>query len=265
MLSRRARALALSLLAVAGAGALTAQGLARARRDAPLDPPRAAAAVVVAAPVETEPPATATAAATAAPAELAPEPPTARVEVAAEAPESLADTLRAGDTGASIAAIEAAAERGDVGALRDLERIDPDRDPYVTSVAVRAIAHIAAAAPSVERDGAARTLGRWLGDASRKQDAASRGHASLLVDALADTGSRDAVAPLAALLDRADVPLHVRVRAVESLSALGDARGRPAVERFSAALAALEPSDDALDQELREEATRAVARALERL
>ena len=182
MLSRRARALALSLLAVAGAGALTAQGLARARRDAPLDPPRAAAAVVVAAPVEAEPPATATAA----PAELAPEPPTARVEVAAEAPESLADTLRAGDTGASIAAIEAAAERGDVGALRDLERIDPDRDPYVTSVAVRAIAHIAAAAPSVERDGAARTLGRWLGDASRKLDAASRGHASLLVDAEAE-------------------------------------------------------------------------------
>jgi hypothetical protein len=140
-----------------------------------------------------------------------------------------------------------------------LLRIDPASDPRETSEAISRLGAVAAGSDRRSRDRIAGVLARWLGDETRRDDPAARGHVSHLVDALADTGSTEAVAPLTALLAQPGIPLHVKTRAVDSLSALA-AGGAKEIAAFGASLGAPSPEDGELEREARTSVARALAR-----
>jgi hypothetical protein len=161
--------------------------------------------------------------------------------------------------------IEAAVEANDTSALVWLRGVNLDAEPQQTSVVIRAVGHLAATASRDEREASARTLARWLTEERAKDTTFARGNVSLLVDALADSGSLEAVPSLIAALDSKSLPLHVETRVVGALSALGDHHGSDAVERFLARVNALPEADDAFAAELRAEAQAAAKEAVARL
>lgn len=138
--------------------------------------------------------------------------------------------------------IEAAIARGDVSVLPALQQIDLTRDGYVAAAAIDGVGKLAALAPEKEKREAVRTLDKWLQQESKRKTSDARGNVSILVDALEDTKSPDAIAPLVAALDTATHPLHIETRMVQALKALGSQT--PAIQRFAARVAAMQPLDD---------------------
>jgi hypothetical protein len=164
------------------------------------------------------------------------------------------------DRFAAREAIEQALESKDVGALPAIERTDLTRDGYVAASAIDAVGKLAAIAPEPAKKQAVETLGRWLEQESKRKTPDATGNVSILVESLADTKSKDAIAPLVAALDAGTYPLEVQTTIVTSLDAL-DARSESAsVERFVARVEKMAPADD-LQRELAKEAV-AAAKAL---
>jgi len=166
-------------------------------------------------------------------------------------------TASENETLARVREIEAAVAREDTRQLPRLRARALRDDPEAAAPLVRAVGYLAALAPAEEKRAAAETLGRWLAEEMAEDSTFARGNVSLLLDALADTGSQSAVLPLVRALDAGTLPLHQATKAVEALGALGDPRGAEAVARFAAGL---EAPTAALDPALRDEA-RAAARA----
>lgn len=161
-------------------------------------------------------------------------------------------------------AIEDAVRRRDtrVETLSALAAIPLDRDGYVAAAAIRALGDLATEAAPDERAVALRALTHHLEVEQRRAptDQLSRGNVSLLVDALADSGSPSAVAALASTLDAETLPLHQEIRVVEALTALGDPGALPAIERFQARVQS-QTRLEATADELQAEALGAVSRA----
>jgi hypothetical protein len=168
---------------------------------------------------------------------------TATAPTPVTAPTTVASTAAPPyDPFAHRAEIEAALARNDVTALPALQQIDLTRDGYVAAAAIDAVGKLAALAPNKEKRDAVATLARWLQQESKRKESDARGNVSILVDALEDTKSPDAIAPLVAALDSATHPLHVETRIVEALKSLGDKSG--AIQRFAKRVAAMQPQDD---------------------
>lgn len=161
--------------------------------------------------------------------------------------------------------LEGAAERGDTSKLAGLLSRRLDADPEASAPLIRTIGHLAALAPAREKDRAATTLAKWLDEQTRETTVFARGNVSLLVDALADTGSLTAVEPLVRLLDTGSLAIHQATRAVEALAALGDGRAREAIVRFANRIDAIVVDEGLPGDELRGEAKEATRRALEAL
>lgn len=161
--------------------------------------------------------------------------------------------------------IEGAAERRDTSKLAGLLSRRLDADPEASGPLIRTIGHLAALAPGREKDRAATTLARWLDEQTRETSTFARGNVSLLVDALADTGSLTAVEPLVRLLDTGSLAIHLATRTVEALAALGDGRAREAIVRFSNRIDAFVIDEGLPSDELRAEAREATRRALDSL
>lgn len=138
--------------------------------------------------------------------------------------------------------IEAIVARGDVSALPELQEIDLTKDGYVAAAAIDAVGKLAALAPEKEKREAIGTLGKWLQQEGKGKTAAAKGNVSILVDALEETKSKDAAAPLIAMLDGATQPLHIETRIVQALNALGVKS--PAIARFAARVSAMQPQDE---------------------
>lgn len=168
-------------------------------------------------------------------------------------------------TWALVREIEGAAERGDTSKLAGLLSRRLDADPEASAPLIRTIGHLAALATAREKDRAATTLAKWLDEQTRETSTFARGNVSLLVDALADTGSLTAVEPLVRLLDTGSLAIHQATRAVEALAALGDGRARDAIVRFANRIDTIVVDEGLPGDELRGEAKEATRRALESL
>jgi hypothetical protein len=170
-----------------------------------------------------------------------------------------------------IAAIQRAAAEGSVEALPGLERTVLADEPELAPTIILSIAALANKAGDAEREGAAKTLDRWLQEESSRAASDARGDArgnvAVIVDALGALASSAAPAAVDALRDALDaqrLPLHVETVAVQGLFKSGDARAHAAVERFGARVAAL-PQTTGFEEELRQEAALAARAAQARL
>jgi hypothetical protein len=193
---------------------------------------------------------------------VAPEPPaTAFAPMPAVTTDAASTTLALADAGAAETldrfaqreAIEAALAQKDVSALPALEQTDLAADGYVAASAIDAVGKLAAIAPEPAKGDAVRTLARWLDQESKRKTNDAAGNVAILVESLADTKSKDAIAPLAAALDAADYPLSVQTSMVQSLDGLDARTAEPSVARFLARVQAMKPADD-LERELTKEA-----------
>ena len=167
------------------------------------------------------------------------------------------------DRFAAREAIEAAVAKNDLSALPAIEQTDLTQDGYLAASAIDAVGNLGSIAPEPQKAEAVRTLTRWLEQETRRSAAGAPGAAgnvSILVESLADTKSRDAIAPLVAALDAGTYPLEVQTSIVQSLDALDARTAAGSVERFIARVRALSPRDD-LERELSKEAL-ATAQAL---
>jgi len=166
----------------------------------------------------------------------------------------------ANDPNARREEIEAIAARGDVSALPELMKTDLTADGYVAAAAIIAVGKLAALAPEKEKREAVAQLGKWLRDESKRK---ALGNVSIVVDALQDSKSDAAIAPLVSALDSAAQPLHIETRMVEALTALDASSAAPSVERWMGRVKALQPQDD-FDKELAAEALAAGGVALKK-
>lgn len=165
--------------------------------------------------------------------------PTTTATTAAPAP-----SVTAYDPFAHREEIEAAAARGDVSALPELQKIDLTANGYVAAAAIDAVGKLAALAPEKEKREAVRTLDKWMQQEMKRKAPESLGNVSICVDALQDSKSDAAVAPLVAALDSATLPLHIETRIVEALSALNATSAIAPVQRFVLRVKAKQPQDD---------------------
>ncbi|MBX3232107.1 MAG: hypothetical protein KIT84_19670 [Labilithrix sp.] len=166
------------------------------------------------------------------------------------------------DIVARLDGIETAVREGDLAALPVLARADLASEPEAAPAIIHAVASLAAQGGPAEHALAGKTLARWLGEEAKRDTRDASGNVVNLVEALGDLGGDAAVDALVDALDRdgmLDLPLQTT--AAQRLAAIGDKRALPAVERFAARVAKLEPSADAFERELQEEARAAAADA----
>ncbi len=158
-------------------------------------------------------------------------------------------------------AIESALARKDISALPVLEVVDLTKNGYVAASAISAVATLAPLAPEADRLRAIATLARWLSQENARKTPDARGNVSILVDALGDTKSKEAAAPLIATLDVGDQPIHLETRIVQVLGQLGDKSAEASVQRWVTRVAAKTAADD-YERELIREALAAGAATL---
>jgi len=165
----------------------------------------------------------------------------------------------------TIEAAETLVAAGAVEALPKLQTIDVRRDAYLAGPVLRGIGHLASVAEPKARDEAARHLGSVFRREAEEASRVSLGNALIAIDALADTRSQAAIAPLLAELERAQLPLSAQTLIVQSLSALDAKSATTAIAQFAERVKTLAPTEDSFEAGLRQEALAAVAEALTNL
>lgn len=185
-------------------------------------------------------------------------PPSPAAAAASSAPGALAVALASPDPFVRRKAVEDAVTAKDVGALAQLYGVDLAANGYVAAAAIDGVGKLAALLPVAERKEPIRVLDKWLRAESVRDAKEALGNATIAVEALGDTKSKDAVQPLMDALDGARVPLALQTRIVEVLGELDDPRAAPAVQRFLARVEAeaqrLGDGGTSLEQELVKEA-----------
>lgn len=160
--------------------------------------------------------------------------------------------------------IEAIAARGDVSKLPELLKTDITDNGYVAAATIDAVGKLAALAPEKEKKEAVGQLGKWLKSETKRKAPESMGNVSIIVDAMQDSKSDAAIAPLVEALDSAQQPLHIETRIVEALSSLNATSAVPSIERFAGRVRALQPQDE-FQKELAAEALVAADAAVKKL
>lgn len=257
------RRLTLAIAGLAIAGAVVAVSSLRT-------PERLAEAPRVTGPARVEPsapaatPSSVTTAATRDPA--APLAPSGSVAVASrpDPMEALKRATAGGDDHELVEAVELVVDAGAVEALPTLSSIELREKPHSAPAVIGAIAALAKETGPRERREAAITLARWFGQERKREGNDAAGNTTTLIDALADTGQREAVEALVAALDEQKLPLNNETLIVQRLAELRQPSAKPAVARFQTRVMALPPAEG-IDEELRREAIAAARDALQRL
>jgi hypothetical protein len=148
--------------------------------------------------------------------------------------------------------------------LAALQAVDITKDGYVAASAIARLGKLAAAAPIKEQRDAIRTLDLWLRQESKRGAQESIGNVSIIVDALEETKSNEAIAPLVSALDSMTLPLHIETRIVEALTTLQAKSAVSSIERFKKRVAGTTPGDD-FEKELTAEAMATADNALSAL
>lgn len=184
----------------------------------------------------------------------------APVDVVAE----LHAAMQADDEPKKIAALEKVAEAKDVRALPKLLTTDLSREPEAAPTLIHTVAKLAKEAAPNDRADAAKTLGKWLGEESKRHDPDAEGNVPNLVEALGAIGNRESVDALVAALESGKLDLSVQTLAAQQLTGTGDPRALEAVKGFLARVSQL-PAGQGIDEELRVEALAAANRAVSTL
>ena len=110
-------------------------------------------------------------------------------------------------------------------------------------------------------------MSRWFREERARDGADAAGNTTMLIDALADTGRREAVDALVAALDEHALPLANETLIVQRLGELRQGVAKPGIMRFQARVAtqSVQPAADDLDEQLRTEALAAARGALAQL
>lgn len=184
--------------------------------------------------------------------------------VSAAPGESLADAIKDPDPLAARDAIAAAVARKDVSALKTLATVDLSKNGYVAAAAISGTGKLAAVASDADKHAAVKTLERWLKDETARGKTANDAIAntSIVIDALHDSGSSEAIAPLVAALDSGNEPLHLETRIVQTLDAMDARSAAPSIEKFAERLRGTPPPSDDLDKALLKEALEAAEATL---
>ncbi len=177
------------------------------------------------------------------------------------APLSFAEAMQASDPFVRRAAIEAALAKRDVTALPRILQVDLTQNGYEAAAAIDATGKLAAMAPEPAKRAAVKTLGKWLKQESARTSNDAKGNVPIAVEALGDTKSSDAIAPLVEMLDSASQPLNVETLIVDQLQTLNARSATASVERFVVRVRAKQPQDQ-LERDLIDEALAAANAAL---
>jgi len=177
---------------------------------------------------------------------------------------ALTRALATGDDHDLVQAVEAVVDAHAVDALPALSSIELRNAPHSAPAVIEGIAALAREAGPRERREAASTLSRWFRQERGREGIDAAGNTTTLIDALAETGHREAVDALVTALDEHALPLNNETLIVQRLAELRQVTGKPAVARFLARVAAM-PRAEGVDEELRNEAMTAARDALERL
>lgn len=178
--------------------------------------------------------------------------------------EALKRATDGGDDHELVEAVELVVDAGAVEALPALSSIQLREKPHSAPAVIGAIATLANEAGPRERRDAASTLARWFRQERSREGNDAAGNTTTLIDALADTGQREAVEALVAALDEQKLPLNNETLIVQRLAELRQSSAKPAIARFQARVTALPPAEG-IDEELRREAIAAARDALQRL
>ena len=178
--------------------------------------------------------------------------------------EALKRATAGGDDHELASAVELVVDAGAVEALPTLSSIELREKPHSAPAVIGGIAALAKEAGPRERREAASTLARWFRQERRREGNDAAGNTTTLIDALADTGQREAVEALVAALDEQKLPLNNETLIVQRLAELRQPSAKPGIARFQARVMALPPAEG-IDEELRREAIAAARDALQRL
>jgi hypothetical protein len=176
---------------------------------------------------------------------------------------ALAEAFSSDDLGRHMRAIASAASQGGAAELAVLMRQSLPALPHEAPALIAAVADIA------ERDAkhgpsAAATLANWLEQERRRESRDAVGNVSVLVESLGRVHDPRASEALSATLRASDIPLHVKVLAVQGLGRNGPPDAAASLSEFARTLAEM-PSSSGGDQILADEARTATAEALQLL
>ena len=180
----------------------------------------------------------------------------------AEPLDALTSALASGDDHDLVEAVEAVVEAHAVSALPALSAIELREAPHSAPAVIDGIATLANEAGPRERREAASTLSRWFLQERHREGIDAAGNTTTLIDALAETGHREAIDALVTALDEHALPLNNETLIVQRLAELRQASAKPAIARFHARVVAM-PSTFGVDEELRREAMAAAHEALD--
>jgi hypothetical protein len=198
--------------------------------------------------------------------------PTATTKTAAPAPTSLViDTndlsaltkaFEGNDDVAKLAALSRVVEAKDTKALPALLATDLSREPEAAPMLIQSVAKLAQEASPNEKAEAAKTLGKWLGEESKRHEADAQGNVPNLVEALGQIGGPEATAALTQALQSGKLDLSVETLVAQTLTEKGgNAQSLEALQQFLSRAEKLPPGQG-IEEELRVEALQAAKQAV---
>lgn len=175
---------------------------------------------------------------------------------------ALTKAFEGNDDVAKLAALSRVVEAKDTKALPALLATDLSREPEAAPMLIQSVAKLAQNASPNEKADAAKTLGKWLGEESKRHEADAQGNVPNLVEALGQIGGPEATAALTQALQSGKLDLSVETLVAQTLTEKGgNAQSLEAVQQFLDRAEKLPPGQG-IEEELRVEALQAAKQAV---
>ncbi len=175
---------------------------------------------------------------------------------------ALTKAFEGNDDVAKLAALSRVVEAKDTKALPALLATDLSREPEAAPMLIQSVAKLAQNASPNEKADAAKTLGKWLGEESKRHEADAQGNVPNLVEALGQIGGPEATAALAQALQSGKLDLSVETLVAQTLTEKGgNAQSVEALQQFLDRAEKLPPGQG-IEEELRVEALQAAKQAV---
>lgn len=175
---------------------------------------------------------------------------------------ALTKAFEGNDDVAKLAALSRVVEAKDTKALPALLATDLSREPEAAPMLIQSVAKLAQNASPNEKADAAKTLGKWLGEESKRHEADAQGNVPNLVEALGQIGGPEATAALTQALQSGKLDLSVETLVAQTLTEKGgNTQSLEAVQQFLDRAEKLPPGQG-IEEELRVEALQAAKQAV---
>lgn len=178
---------------------------------------------------------------------------------------ALTKAFEGNDDMAKLAALSRVVEAKDTKALPTLLATDLAREPEAAPMLIQSLAKLAQNGSPNEKADAAKTLGKWLGEESKRHEADAQGNVPNLVEALGQLGGPEATAALTQALQSGKLDLSVETLVAQTLTEKGGStQSLEAVQQFLERAEKLPPGQG-IEEELRVEALQAAKQAVSTL